>query len=69
MPQCWSGKVRKILEYKRQAAKLLARYHGTLAKVSPAKHKAHELREHVKELKATLTPSELCELRRLRRCG
>ncbi len=66
MHRCWSAKVRKILEYQERAAKLLGRYHGRMAEISPAKHKADELLERVKELKAKLTPSEVSELRRAR---
>jgi len=68
MHRCRPAKVRKILQYKRQASKLLARYEGRMAQISPAKHRAKQLLHWAKELKMTLTPSELCELRRLRRC-
>jgi hypothetical protein len=62
-------KVRKILQYKKEASKLLGRYEGKMAQLSPAKHKAKQLLHWARELTLTLTPGELCELRRLRMCG
>ncbi len=61
-------KVRKILQYKKQASRLLARYEGKMAQLSPAKHKAERLLHWPGNSTLTLTPCELSELRRLRRC-
>ena len=64
-----SAKVQKILRHKRQASKLLGRYEGKMEVLSPVKHQAKRLQHEARELTLTLTPAELCELRRLRRCG
>jgi len=69
MHPCRSAKVRKIVQYKRRASALLARYEGSMAQISPVRHRAERLRHLAEELEVTLTPCELSELRRVRRCG
>ena len=63
------AKVRTILQYKRQASELLGRYEGKMEQLSPIRHRAKRLEHEARKLTLTLTPGELCELRRLRRCG
>ena len=59
-------KVQKILQLEGKAATSRAAYESTLARITPAKHKAQQYDQEAKALKVTLTPYELSELRRAR---
>jgi hypothetical protein len=59
-------KVQKILQLEGKAATSRAAYESTLARVTPAKHKAQQYDQEAKALKVTLTPYEVSELRRAR---
>jgi hypothetical protein len=61
-----SHKVRKILQLEGRAATLRSDYAGTLARISPLRHKAEQLEEQAIAVKMTLTPCELRQLRRAR---
>ena len=67
MDEFRSHRVRKILQLQGRAATLRAGYESRLARITPAKHKAEQLRQQALALKMRLTPSELCQLRRARR--
>ena len=66
MDGCRSHKVRKILQLEGRAATLRARYESTLVRITPARHKAEQLRQEAVALKVTLKPYELSQLRRAR---
>ena len=59
-------KVQKILHLEGKAATSRAEYESTMARITPAKHKAQQYDQEAKALKVTLTPHELSELRRAR---
>lgn len=61
-------KVRRILALERRAARLRARYEGTLARVASARHKAEQFCQEARALETTLTPQDLAALR-ARRAG
>ena len=69
MPERRSQKVRTILQLQGRAATLQAKYEAAVARVSPARHTAEQLRQQALALKLRLTHEELCQLRRARRCG
>ncbi len=58
--------VRKILQIEGRAATWRAGYEATLARITPAKHRAQQCDQEAKALKVTLTPYELAQLRRAR---
>ena len=60
------GEGAKILPLEGRAARLLASYECTLARIVPAKHTAEQLLQQARALKVTLTPYELGQLRRAR---
>ena len=64
MRECRSVKVRKILALRMRAAKLAADYERAQSTAAPARHRARQLVEEARMLKATLTACELAELRR-----
>jgi hypothetical protein len=64
MSEIRSRKVKKILKLRARSAKLRARYEQALAKVEPAKHKAEQFCQEARAIEATLTGSQLAELRR-----
>jgi len=64
-----SDKVRRILQLQGRAATLRASYESTMARITPAWHKAEQLRQQALALKLTLTPYELSQLRRARSGG
>jgi len=64
-----SAKVRRILQLQGRAATLQARYEATMARIAAARYQAAELRQQALSLRLKLTPDELCQLRRARRCG
>jgi hypothetical protein len=64
MKECRSIKVRKILTLRMRAAKLAADYERAQTTAAPARHRARQLVEEARMLKATLTACELAELRR-----
>ena len=64
MKECRSVKVRKILALRMRAAKLTADYERAQSTAAPARHRARQLVEEARMLKATLTACELAELRR-----
>ena len=64
MKECRSVKVRKILALRMRAAKLAADYERAQSTAAPARHRARQLVEEARMLKATLTACELAELRR-----
>ena len=66
MDEARPHKVQKILQLEGKAATSRAEYESTLARVTPAKHKAQQYDQEAKALKVTLTPHELSELRRAR---
>ena len=59
-------KVRRILQLEGRAATWRVEYESTLARITPAKHKAQQCDQEAKALKVTLTPYELSQLRRAR---
>ena len=59
-------KVKKILALEGKAAEFRAGYEGTLARITPAKHKAQQCAQEAKAIKVTLTDYELAQLRRAR---
>lgn len=59
-------KVQKVLQLEGKAATSRAAYESTLARVTPAKHKAQQYDQEGKALKVTLTPYEVSQLRRAR---
>ena len=63
-----SAKVRRILQLQVRAAALQAKYESTMARIASARYRAAELRQQVLSLRLRLTPDELCQLRRARRC-
>ena len=69
MPEHRSAKVRKILQLQGRAATLQAKYESTMARIASARYQAAELRQQALSLRLRLTPDELCQLRRARRCG
>lgn len=58
--------MRKILKLEGRAATLRARYESMLVRITPAWHKAEQLRQEAVALKVTLKPYELSQLRRAR---
>ena len=61
-----SDKVRKILQLEGRAATLRASYECSMARITPARHKAEQLLQQARAVKVTLTPYELSQLRRAR---
>ena len=59
-------KVQQILAMQGKAATLLADYEGTLARITPSKHRAEQLEQQARALKMTLSFYELSQLRRAR---
>ena len=66
MDEARPHKVQKILHLEGKAATSRAEYESTMARITPAKHKAQQYNQEAKALKVTLTPHELSELRRAR---
>jgi hypothetical protein len=64
MGECRSPKVKKIVALRARAAKLAADYQGAQARLAPTRHRARQLLEEARMLKARLTACELAELRR-----
>jgi len=60
------NKVQKILLLEGKAATWRAEYESTLARITPAIHKARQCDQEAKALKVTLTSYELSQLRRAR---
>lgn len=58
------GKVRQIVALRARAAGLQARHAAGLARLAPLRHRAEQLQQEARVLKARLTPCELAELRR-----
>ena len=65
-PLCLSQRVRRILHLEGQAARHRAEYEQAMRRVTPAKHRAEELRQQALAIKVKLGAHELHELRRIR---
>ena len=61
-----SPKVRKILHLEGRAATLLGSYEGHPARIVATRHRAEQLVQEARAIKAKLTPKELTQLRRAR---
>jgi hypothetical protein len=66
MSQKRSMRVRKILQLEGRGAALLGSYEGHLARIVPTRHRAEQLFQEARAIKAKLAPWELAELRRAR---
>src|SRR5262249_45515248 len=66
MSETRSPKVRRVLHLESRGAALLARYEAAMVPIAATRHRAQQVLQRAKAIKATLTPAEVSELRRAR---